>query len=53
MNGPNGPAVAEAMAGRHCHNPRPHPDNRDSADTVATARKYEYIWDVRYLDAPV
>ena len=24
MNGPNSPAVAEAMAGRHCHNPRGH-----------------------------
>ena len=28
-------------------------DNLDSKETVATARKYEYIWDVRYIDAPV
>jgi len=28
-------------------------DNLDSKGPVATARKYEYIWDVRYIDAPV
>ena len=25
MTGPDSPAVAEAMAGRHCQDPRPHP----------------------------
>jgi RHS repeat-associated protein len=28
-------------------------DNLDSKDTVATARKYEYVWDIRYVDALV
>jgi len=28
-------------------------DNLASKDTVATALKHEYIWDVRYIDAPL
>jgi len=28
-------------------------DNLSDKETLATARKYEYIWDIRYIDAPV
>ncbi len=28
-------------------------DNLDSEDTVATTLRYQYIWDVRYIDAPI
>ena len=27
--------------------------NLDSKDTVATTLRYQYIWDIRYIDAPV
>jgi len=28
-------------------------DDLASKDTLATTRKYEYVWDIRYIDAPV
>jgi len=28
-------------------------DNLDDTETLATTRKYEYVWDIRYIDAPV
>jgi hypothetical protein len=28
-------------------------DDLASKDTLATTRKYQYVWDIRYIDAPV